>query len=137
MRHNEKSENIARGRRSLVVASQAVGVVAVYRPHRRPNPFVSGQSFHFQMTCALGIQNVVAHSRTKKSGHTRDPHARPFVFYLLAIPFRRRSELGGPGFPSQFACGDGPARTSVSANSKFVKILYELIGPNAVLFDFV
>ena len=54
MRHNEKSENIARGRRSLVVASQAVGVVAVYRPHRRPNPFVSGQSFHFQMTVALG-----------------------------------------------------------------------------------
>ena len=50
MRHNEKSENIARGRRLLVVASQPVGVVAVHRPHRRPNPFVSGQSFHFQMT---------------------------------------------------------------------------------------
>ena len=65
------------------------------------------------------------------------PHARPFVFYPLAIPFGRRSELGGPGFPSKFACGDGPARTSVSANSKFVKILYELIGPNAVLFYFV
>ena len=30
MRHNEKSENIAQGRRSLVIASQAVGVVAVY-----------------------------------------------------------------------------------------------------------
>ena len=42
MRHNEKSENIARGRRLLVVASQTVGVVAVHRPHRRPNPFVSG-----------------------------------------------------------------------------------------------
>ena len=54
MRHNEKSENIAQGRRSLVIASQAVGVVAVYRRHRRPNPFVSGQSFHFQMTVALG-----------------------------------------------------------------------------------
>ena len=50
MRHSEKSENITQGRRSLVIASQAVGVVAVYRPHRRPNPFVSGQSFHFQMT---------------------------------------------------------------------------------------
>ena len=50
MRHNGKSENIAQGRRSLVIASQAVGVVAVYRRHRRPNPFVSGQSFHFQMT---------------------------------------------------------------------------------------
>ena len=57
MRRNEKNENIAlqkialltseRGRLTLVVASQAVGVVAVYRPHRRPNPFVSGQSFHF------------------------------------------------------------------------------------------
>ena len=54
MRHNEKSENIAQERRSLVIASQAVGVVAVYRPHRRPNPFVSGQSFHCQMTVALG-----------------------------------------------------------------------------------
>ena len=54
MRHNEKSEDIARGRRLLVVASQTVGVVAVHRPHRRPNPFVSGQSFHFQMTVALG-----------------------------------------------------------------------------------
>ena len=54
MRHNEKSENIARGRRLLVVASQPVGVVAVHRPHRRPNPFVSGQSFHFQKTVALG-----------------------------------------------------------------------------------
>ena len=54
MRHNEKSENIARGRRLLVVASQTVGVVAVHRPHRRPNPFISGQSFHFQMTVALG-----------------------------------------------------------------------------------
>ena len=49
MRHCEKSENITQGRRSLVIASQAVGVVAVYRRHRRPNPFVSGQSFHFQM----------------------------------------------------------------------------------------
>ena len=54
MRHSEKSENITQGRRSLVIASQAVGVVAVYRRHRRPNPFVSGQSFHFQMTVALG-----------------------------------------------------------------------------------
>ena len=26
----------------------------MYRPHRRPSPFVSGQSFHFQMTVALG-----------------------------------------------------------------------------------
>ena len=25
----------------------------MYRPHRRPNPFVCGQSFHFQMTVAL------------------------------------------------------------------------------------
>ena len=64
MRHNEKSENIARGRRSLVVASQAVGVVAVYRPHRRPNPFVSGQSFHFQMTDALGDTLLVPLSLT-------------------------------------------------------------------------
>ena len=54
MRHSEKSENITQGRRSLVIASQAVGVVAVSRRHRRPNPFVSGQSFHFQMTVALG-----------------------------------------------------------------------------------
>ena len=30
MRHSEKSENITQGRRSLVIASQAVGVVAVY-----------------------------------------------------------------------------------------------------------
>ena len=64
MRHNEKSENIARGRRSLVVASQTVGVVAVYRPHRRPNPFVSGQSFHFQMTDALGDTLLVPLSLT-------------------------------------------------------------------------
>ena len=64
MRHNEKSENIARGRRSLVVASQAVGVVAVYRPHRRPNPFVSGQSFHFQMTGALGDTMLIPLSLT-------------------------------------------------------------------------
>ena len=56
MRHNEKSENIARGRRLLVVASQTVGVVAVHRPHRRPNPFISGQSFHFQMTRAFIIK---------------------------------------------------------------------------------
>ena len=48
-----------RGRRSLVVASQAVGVVAVCHPHRRPNPFVSGQSFHFQMTVALAVQEVL------------------------------------------------------------------------------
>ena len=54
MRHSERSDNITQGRRSLVIASQAVGVVAVYRRHRRPNPFVSGQSFHFQMTVALG-----------------------------------------------------------------------------------
>ena len=54
MRHNEKSENIARGRRLLVVAFQTVGVVAVHRPHRRPNPFISGQSLHCQMTGALG-----------------------------------------------------------------------------------
>ena len=45
MRHNEKSENIAQGRRSLVIASQAVGVVAVYGRHRRPKPFVSGQIY--------------------------------------------------------------------------------------------
>ena len=38
MRHNEKSENIARGRRFLVVASQTVGVVAVHRPHRHISP---------------------------------------------------------------------------------------------------
>ena len=68
MRRNEKNENMIkcrtaknrltykseRGRLTLVVASEAVGVVAVYRPHRRPNPFVSGQSFHFQKTVALG-----------------------------------------------------------------------------------
>ena len=59
MRHSEKSENITQGRRSLVIASQAVGVVAVYRRHRRPNPFVSGQSFHFQMTVALGDAMLV------------------------------------------------------------------------------
>ena len=64
MRHNEKSENIARGRRSLVVASQTVGVVAVHRPHRRPNPFASGQSFHFQMTVALGDTLLVPLSLT-------------------------------------------------------------------------
>ena len=68
MRHNEKSENIARGRRLLVVASQTVGVVAVHRPHRRPNPFVSGQSFHFQMTVALGdLKNI----RCKIPGNVR------------------------------------------------------------------
>ena len=64
MRHNEKSENIARRRRLLVVASQTVGVVAVHRPHRRPNPFVSGQSFHFQMTVALGDTLLVPLSLT-------------------------------------------------------------------------
>ena len=64
MRHNEKSENIARGRRLLVVASQPVGVVAVHRPHRRPNPFVSGQSFHFQMTGALGDTMLIPLSLT-------------------------------------------------------------------------
>ena len=89
---------------------------------------------------AVMIQNVVAHSRTKKSGHARDPHARPHTrdpsfFYRLVVPFRKRSELGGPRFLSQFACGDGPARTSVSANSKFVKILYELIGKELVLYE--
>ena len=52
-RITDKSE---RGRRSLVVASQAVGVVAVCRPHRRPNPFVSGQSFVFPMTVAFGMR---------------------------------------------------------------------------------
>ena len=51
---NRLTNKSERGRLTLVVASQAVGVVAVYRPHRRPNPFVSGQSFHFQMTVALG-----------------------------------------------------------------------------------
>ena len=35
MRITDRSE---RGRRSLVVASQAVGVLAVCRPHRRPIP---------------------------------------------------------------------------------------------------
>ena len=64
MRHNEKSENIARGRRLLVVASQTVGVVAVHRPHRRPNPFISGQSFHFQMTGALGDTMLIPLSLT-------------------------------------------------------------------------
>ena len=64
MRHNEKSENIARGRRLLVVASQTVGGVAVYRPHRRPNPFISGQSFHFQKTCALGDTKLIPLSLT-------------------------------------------------------------------------
>ena len=55
MRHNEKSENIARGRRSLVVASQAMGVLAVCRPHRRPIPIVSGQSFLFPMPVSFGF----------------------------------------------------------------------------------
>ena len=64
MRHNEKSENIARGRRLLVVASQTVGVVAVHRPHRRPNPFVSGQSFHFQMPVAMGDTLLAPESLT-------------------------------------------------------------------------
>ena len=64
MRHNEKSENIARGRRLLVVASQTVGVVAVHRPHRRPNPFISGQSLHCQMTGALGETMLILLSLT-------------------------------------------------------------------------
>ena len=64
MRHNEKSENIARGRRLLVVASQTVGVVAVHRPHRRPNPFISGQSLHFQKTGALGDTMLIPLSLT-------------------------------------------------------------------------
>ena len=64
MRHNEKSENIARGRRLLVVASQTVGVVAVYRPHRRPNPFISGQSFHLQKTGAVGDTMLIPLSLT-------------------------------------------------------------------------
>ena len=80
---------------------------------------------------AVMIQNVVAHLRTKNQA-TR---ATLRFFYLLVIPFRKRSELGGPRFLSQFACGDGPARTSVSANSKFVKILYELIGKELVLYE--
>ena len=64
MRHNEKSENIARGRRLLVVAFQTVGVVAVHRPHRRPNPFISGQSLHCQMTGALGETMLILLSLT-------------------------------------------------------------------------
>ena len=60
-RITDKSE---RGRRSLVVASQAVGVVAVCRPHRRPNPFVTGQSFYFQMTVAVGDTLWVPLSQT-------------------------------------------------------------------------
>ena len=67
MRHNEKSENIARGRRLLVVASQTVGVVAVHRPHRRPNPFISGQSFHFQKTGALGDTMLIPLSLTVRA----------------------------------------------------------------------
>ena len=80
MRHNEKSENIAQGRRSLVIASQAVGVVAVYRRHRRPNPFVSGQSFHFQMTVAHQPKNAGKRrkiSYTKTAANT--PRARPIL----------------------------------------------------------
>ena len=64
MRHNEKSENIARGRRLLVVASQTVGVVAVHRPHRRPNPFISGQSLLFQKTGALGDTMLIPLSKS-------------------------------------------------------------------------
>ena len=48
MRSTDKSE---RGRRS----SQAVGVLAVRRPHRRPFPFVSGQSFLFPMPVVFGF----------------------------------------------------------------------------------
>ena len=52
LRITDKSE---RGRRSLVVASQAVGVLAVCRPHRRPIPSVSGPSFLFPMSDAFGL----------------------------------------------------------------------------------
>ena len=82
MRHNEKSENIARGRRLLVVASQTVGVVAVHRPHRRPNPFVSGQSFHFQMTGALGDTMLIPLSLT----------VRVFAFHYPENAAKCRSE---------------------------------------------
>ena len=51
-RITDKSE---RGRRSLVVASQAMGVLAVCRPHRRPIPFVSGKSFLFPMPVAFEL----------------------------------------------------------------------------------
>ena len=77
MRHNEKSENIARGRRLLVVASQTVEVVAVHRPHRRPNPFLSGQSFHFQKTGALGDTMLIPSSLF--SGIWREIRKKQFV----------------------------------------------------------
>ena len=75
MRHSEKSENITQGRRSLVIASQAVGVVAVYRRHRRPNPFVSRQSFHFQMTVALGDALLVPLTLTVPENNRKFPGA--------------------------------------------------------------
>ena len=80
-RITDKSE---RGRRSLVVASQAVGVVAVCRPHRRPNPFVSGQSFHFQMTVALGdallVPLTLATDLTLFWSLARNPEKNPQKF---------------------------------------------------------
>ena len=81
MRHNEKSENIARGRRLLVVGSQTVGVVAVHRPHRRPNPFVSGQSFHFQMTVALAGPCCLQ-KKKKRGKHTHFNSRRSFLKIL-------------------------------------------------------
>ena len=69
MRHSEKSENITQGRRSLVIASQAVGVLAVCRPHRRPIPVVSGQSF-FPKDIFLGPVLSFSHEPQRERVHS-------------------------------------------------------------------
>ena len=57
MRHNEKSENITRERRVLVVASQTVGVVAVHRPSST-QPLRLWPILSFSNDCSLGGYNV-------------------------------------------------------------------------------
>ena len=61
---------------------------------------------------AVMIQNVVAHSRTKKSGHARDPHARPHTrdpsFF---IPWQYRLEEG-PNSEDQAFRPNSPAETA-------------------------
>ena len=67
MRHSEKSENITQGRRSLVIASQAVGVVAVY---------VSFLEF-----VAKSGQKFIKNSQKKMRNSMQKMKNRKFIFH--------------------------------------------------------
>ena len=86
MRHSEKSENITQGRRSLVIASQAVGVVAVYR--RRFNNFRIGNycpdlEFHFR-TLEFDFRQLEFNFRTLEFNF----RTLEFNFWTLEFNFR-------------------------------------------------